>query len=75
MTDDAGATERAWWEAVPAGQVIPLAFVKIDRVMSTREWSELPPETVEQRYGRYTATSRHVGFAGFSLPGVAVAEL
>jgi len=49
------ATRAPWWEATPPGKTIPLAFVKIDRVASTREWSELSPEQVNQRYARYTA--------------------
>ncbi len=56
MIEEASAAERSWWETVPAGRVISLAFVKLDRVASTREWSELSPDQVERRYARYTAS-------------------
>ena len=56
MIEDAGATERSWWETVPAGRLISLTFVKVDRVAATREWNELPPDQVERRYARYTAS-------------------
>ena len=56
MTEEAVTLQPApWWEETPAGRTIALAFVKIDRVGTTWEWSELPPDQVDRRYARYTA--------------------
>jgi hypothetical protein len=35
------AARVPWWEAAAAGQLLPLAFVKIDRAGSRREVKEL----------------------------------
>ncbi len=55
--------EAGWWEIVPAGERISLAFVKIDRVGSTavppgrrNERESLPDATVRGRRARYTAS-------------------
>jgi hypothetical protein len=41
-----------WWEATTAGTPKLLAFVKLDRAGSTREWSELPED---EAFGRRRA--------------------
>jgi HEAT repeat protein len=54
MTEEIAVLEPVpWWEETPAGRTIALAFVKIDRAASTREWTELPPDQVDRRHLRY----------------------
>jgi hypothetical protein len=49
-----------WWERTPVGTSLLLAFVKLDRVGSTREWSELPDHEVLRRRRAYVAGIEHV---------------
>ncbi|MDI7267164.1 MAG: HEAT repeat domain-containing protein, partial [Myxococcota bacterium] len=48
-------SDAPWWERTPAGEELPLGFVKIDRADSTAEWKELPPAKVLERREAYTA--------------------
>lgn len=56
-----------WWERKQPGEIVPLAFVKIDRAGSTSEWESLPEEAVTRRRARYTGSiedlARHTGAA------------
>ncbi len=61
------STERPdggpWWQTTEQGRVLPLGFVKLDRVGSTREWDRLPEEEVRRRRQRYTSGIEHVARA------------
>ncbi|MBI2901900.1 MAG: HEAT repeat domain-containing protein, partial [Planctomycetes bacterium] len=46
-------TEDPWYLAARVGTVIPLAFVRVDRVGSTGDWKELPPEEVARTRAAY----------------------
>ena len=48
--------ESGWWEMVPAGERIALAFIKIDRVGSAAERESLPNDIVREKQARYTAS-------------------
>jgi hypothetical protein len=50
------AHDLPWWKATPKGKIIPLAFVKIDRVGSGDDWNEgVPTDVVYQLRARYTS--------------------
>ncbi len=57
MSPEASASVDSppWWEQIPEGKVIPLAFVKIDLKGGTAEWAELTPDRVAERRHRYRA--------------------
>ncbi len=55
--------EGPWWQSTEQGRVLPLGFVKLDRVGSTREWDSLPEDEVRRRRRRYTSGIEHVARA------------
>jgi hypothetical protein len=52
--------EPPWWETAIEGELRLLGLVKLDRVDSTKDWDELPEETVFKRRTQYTAGVEYV---------------
>ena len=58
-----------WWQRQPEDRPVLLAFVKVDRAGSTREWDDLPAEEVRRRRDAYFAGVGHVArCAGAAQP-------
>jgi hypothetical protein len=56
----AASTNAPWWESTPTGTSVLLAFVKLDRAGSTREWEELSEPEVLRKRARYVAGVEYV---------------
>lgn len=58
--DTAATGNTPWWESTPVGAPVLLAFVKLDRAGSTREWQELSDADVFRRRAQYVAGVEYV---------------
>ncbi|HLM45382.1 MAG TPA: hypothetical protein VK458_16030, partial [Myxococcaceae bacterium] len=55
------ATANApWWESTSAGTPVLLAFLKLDRAGSTREWQDLSETEVFRRRAQYVTGVEYV---------------
>jgi NACHT domain len=55
--------EPPWWETAIEGELRLLGLIKLDRVDSTKDWDELPEETVFKRRTQYAAGVEYVARA------------
>ncbi len=62
------AAPADWWETIPPGRIVSLAFIKIDRAGSTQERRELPEDDVRRIRRLYRTRVEDVARAAGAPP-------